>query len=66
MKELIYHSKFLGVDREHYGMLNDAFLARLDHVLMEKRGFEILRSGDRLGRYFWIWRCQNRWQGPRY
>jgi len=30
---------------------------------MEKRACGILRSGGCFGRYFCIWRCQNRWEG---
>jgi len=50
--------------RANQTLLNAIFMTRLNLVLMEKRACGILRSGGCFGRYFCIWRCQNRWDRP--
>jgi len=38
-------------------------MARSDDVFMEKRSTEDFRDWEMWGRYFCIWRCQNRYEG---
>src|SRR5271156_1975500 len=65
MKEMLDWAVLSVCCRAHQTLLNAIFMTRLEYVLMEKRACGILRSGGCSGRCFCIWRCQNRWEGPK-
>ena len=48
-KELMDRAEILVCFRGHRTLLNAVFMSRLGHVLMEKMGFEIVRSGGDFG-----------------
>jgi|SRR5271170_6594072 len=65
MKESTDSSEVLIYCREHQTQRNDVFMARSNHILMEKGGGGNFRYWEIWGRYFWIWRCQNRYEGAK-
>ena len=65
MKERSDRAEVLVCCRAHQGLLNDVFMTRLTHILMEKSACEILRFGGCFGSYLCIWRCQNKLGRPR-
>ena len=65
-KEWAVLAEILICRRGHRPLLNAVFMARLDHVSMEREGSENFRDWESLERYLCIWRRQNRYERAKY
>jgi len=66
MKESADWAEVFICRRGHRTLLNYVFMARSDHIFMDKQGCEIFRNGESLERYLPIWRHQNSYERAKY
>ena len=62
MKESTDSAQVVICRRRRQALLNAVFMARSDHIFMEKRAVGNFRDGESLEGYLCIWRCQNRYE----